>query len=201
MSDIQIFNCVQGESSWFDCRKGVATASKFKDVLAKGQGLTRAKYMRVLAGEIITGTPHDSYSNAAMERGKEQEPEARRLYEMLHDVECVQVGFIRRGDIGCSPDGLIGEDGGFEVKSKAADIQIEILEADAMPSEHVAQVQGSILVTQRQWWDFMCYCPGLPPFIKRVYPDPDYQARLIVELRQFNTELQSLVARIRGMMQ
>jgi hypothetical protein len=199
MSEIQIFNCAQGEADWFECRKGIATASKFKDVLAKGEGKTRTKYMRVLAGEILTGTPHESYSNAAMERGKEQEPDARKLYEMIHDVEVVEVGFIRRGDIGCSPDGLIGEDGGFEVKSKAADIQIEILESGAMPSEHVAQVQGSLLVSGRQWWDFMTYCPGLPPFFKRCYPEPDYQARLIVELRQFNTELNALVERIRGM--
>src|SRR3546814_3588382 len=91
-----------------------------------------------LSGRVVqTGA-----GNAHTERGHEQEPEARELYAFLRDAEPVQVGFIRRGPVGCSPDSLVGDDGLLEIKTKLGHLQIEVLESGAMPSDHYAQVQG-----------------------------------------------------------
>jgi hypothetical protein len=92
-----------------------------------GKSLTRKTYMLKLAGEILTGEPMESYSNEHMERGKEQEAEAREAYELMKDVDCQQVGFIVNGDKGCSPDSLIGDDGGLEIKTALPHIQVERL--------------------------------------------------------------------------
>ena len=152
---IEIINCDQGTPEWFAARVGIPTASRFSDILAKGEGKTRGRYLRDLAAEIIRGTPEEeTYTNAHMERGKAQEDEARRLYAFMADADPVQVGFIRDGRKGCSPDSLIGDDGGLEIKTALGHIQIERLQRGTLPSEHVAQVQGSLWVTGRSWWDF-----------------------------------------------
>jgi hypothetical protein len=105
--------------------------SEFSTVMAKGKdggkSVTRKTYMLKLAGEILTGEPMESYSNVHMERGKEQEAEAREAYELMRDVDCQQVGFIVNGDKGCSPDSLIGSDGGLEIKTALPHIQVERL--------------------------------------------------------------------------
>jgi len=196
---IEIINCEQGTPEWFSARVGIPTASRFSDILAKGEGKTRGRYLRDLAAEIIRGTPEEeTYTNAHMERGKAQEDEARRLYAFMADADPVQVGFIRDGRKGCSPDSLIGDDGGLEIKTALGHIQIERLQRGTLPSEHVAQVQGSLWVAGRQWWDFVSYSPGLPPLITRVERDEPYIATLAKAVDAFNEELDALVASVRG---
>ena len=196
---IEIINCDQGTPEWFAARVGIPTASRFSDILAKGEGKTRGRYLRDLAAEIIRGTPEEeTYTNAHMERGKAQEDEARRLYAFMADADPVQVGFIRDGRKGCSPDSLIGDDGGLEIKTALGHIQIERLQRGTLPSEHVAQVQGSLWVTSRKWWDFVSYSPGLPPLISRVERDEPYIATLAKAVDAFNEELDALVASVRG---
>lgn len=158
----------------------------------------RAKYMRRLAGEIVTGQPSESYTNVHMERGKVMEDEARDLYAFVHDAEIKRVGFIKNGQKGCSPDSLIGTDGGLEIKTALPDIQIERLFKGTLPSEHKAQVQGSIWVAEREWWDFVSYWPKLPPLTVRVYRDEPYIKRLSDAVDAFNDELAALVDRIRA---
>jgi len=196
---IEIIDCEQGTPEWFAARVGIPTASRFSDILAKGEGKTRGRYLRDLAAEIIRGTPEEeTYTNTHMERGKAQEDEARRLYAFMADADPVQVGFIRDGRKGCSPDSLIGDDGGLEIKTALGHIQIERLQRGTLPSEHVAQVQGSLWVTGRQWWAFMSYSPGLPPLIVRVERDEPYIAALAKAVDAFNEELDALVASVRG---
>jgi len=194
---IQIIDCVQGTPEWHAARLGIPTASEFATVMAKGEGKTRAKYMRRLAAEIITGTLAETYTNAHMERGHVQEDEARCLYAMQYDIDPQQVGFIRNGSKGCSPDSLIGTDGGLEIKCCLPDIQIERIERDGIPPEYRAQVQGSIWVCEREWWDFMSYSPGLPPVVRRVKRDNGYIANLAGEVDRFNDDLAALVDRVR----
>ena len=198
---IQIIDCEQGTPEWFAARAGIPTASEFHTVLAVGpkggKSATRVAYLNKLAGEILTGEPMPSYSNDDMERGKIMEAEARDLYAFMHDVEPLRVGFIRNGSKGASPDSLIDEKGGLEIKSAAAHIQIARILADELPSEHKAQVMGSMWVAEREWWDFCSYCPKLPLFVKRVYRDEDYIAKLAREVDLFNTELQQTVDYIR----
>lgn len=195
---IQILNCVQGTEEWHLARAGVPTASKFATVMAKGEGKTRSKYMRQLAGEIITGKPMESFSNAHTDRGHVMEPEARELYAFATDTSPEQVGFIRNGPKGCSPDSLIGDSGMLEIKTKLPDLLIECLERDEFPSEHRAQCQGALWVAEREWIDIVVYWPAMPVFIKRAHRDEEYISKLSSEIDRFNDELAALVERIRN---
>jgi hypothetical protein len=194
-SELVIFNCEQGSPEWFEARRGVVTASCFPDVLAKGQGLTRGKLLRTLAGEVITGKVEEGYSNGHMERGQVMEAEARDYYAEVKGVDPVLVGFMKRGRIGCSPDSLIGEDGMLEIKTKMPHLQLEVLDKGVLPSSHVAQVQGQLLVSGRMWCDFVSYWPGLPIFITRVTRDTAYMANLQEELNRFIAEMDRYIER------
>jgi len=175
-------------------------AAAVKAARAKGASPSagRLRYMRQLAGEILTGEPAPGgYTNDFMERGKELEDEARSLFAFMRDVEPERVGFIKNGRMGCSPDSLIGADSGLEIKVAIPAVQIERLQRGELPTEHVAQVQGSMLVTERGSWSFMSYCPGLPSLVLDVPRDDAYCARLAKAMEAFNTELDAMVQSIR----
>lgn len=193
---IEVFDTIeQGTPEWLRARMGIPTASEFATVMAKGEGKTRRTYMLKLLGERLTGEPSESYSNGHMERGKEMEAEARDMYEFMRDVECKQVGFIRNGDRGASPDSLVGIDGGCEIKTKLPHLQLDVLLRDRLPPEHVAQCQGFLWVAEREWVDFVSYFPKLPLFVKRVFRDEIYIKTLAAEVAAFNAELCELEAR------
>lgn len=197
----EIFDCVQGTDAWHRCRLGLPTASMFATVLAKGRdggvSLTRKTYMHKLAGEIITGEPCENYSNPYMERGHAMEGEARDLYCFVHDAPLARVGFVRRGYCGCSPDSLIGDDGILEIKTASPHILIEHILADKFPAEHMAQCQGALFVTERQWLDIAIYYPKMPLFVKRIERNEEYIANLVRALDDFNHELGVVVSRLR----
>lgn len=199
---MQIIDVEQGSDAWFQARMGIPTASEFKTIIAVNKDAkdkkTRTAYMRKLAGEVVTGLPMESYSNDNMQRGKDMEDEARDLYAFLSNVEPMRVGFIRNHGAGCSPDSLIEENGGLEIKSALPHVQIERMEVGEMPSEHRAQVQGNIWLAEREWWDFASYCPRLPLFVKRVYRDDGYIATLAGAVTQFNEELAAMIERVRS---
>lgn len=195
---MEIITCEQGSSEWHQARAGIVTASRFKDVLAKGEGKTREKYLHELAAELQRGwVEEETFSNAHMERGKVMEGEARDFYALIRQVEPVQVGFIRNGRVGCSPDSLVGDDGGLEIKSALGHIQVARIRKGELPSEHKAQVQGCLWVTGRKWWDFCSYSEGLPPLILRVERDEEYIASLAKAVEAFNQELDNIVQSIR----
>lgn len=196
---MQIVECDQGSEEWFAARMGIPTSSEFSTVMAKGQGKTRATYMRKLAGEILTGKPMDHFGNAHTERGHEMEPEARNTYSFMRDVEPQLVGFIRNGQKGCSPDSLIGNDGMLEIKTKLPHLQIEALELQRVPPEHKAQCQGALWVAEREWMDFVSYWPGLPLLVVREHRDEEYIKQIAEAVDQFNDELAALVERIRAL--
>jgi hypothetical protein len=197
----QIVDCEQGSPEWFAARLGLATSSEFSTVMAKGRdggaSLTRKTYLNKLAGEILTGEAAESYTNVHMERGKVMEEEAREAYAFMKDAEPRLVGFIVNGPKGCSPDSLIGEDGGLEIKTALPHIQVERLLRGELPAEHRAQVQGNLWVTERKWWDFVSYCPRLPLLVVRVERDEDYIAKISKAVDAFNVELATTVQFIR----
>lgn len=197
-----VHNCEQGSAEWFTVRAGMPTASEFSTVMAKGKGgddsKTRRTYMLKLAGELLTGSPMESYSNHHMDRGKAMEAEARDLYSFMHDVEPEQVGFIVNGAKGCSPDCLIGAAGSAEIKTKLPHLQLEALLKGEVPTEHKAQCQGVLWVAEREWIDFVSYWPKLPLFVKRVHRDDAYIATMAAAVDQFNDELAALVETIRN---
>ena len=198
---LKIIECEQSSPEWFAARLGLPTASMFATVMAKGknggESLTRKTYMLKLAGEIITGDPMDSYSNAHMERGKAMEDEARKLYAFMTDAEPQRVGFIVNGPKGCSPDSLLGDKGVLEVKTKLAHLTIECLLKDEFPAEHKAQCQGALWVSEREWIDIAVYWPKLPLFVKRAHRDDLYIRQIADAVDQFNAELAETVERIR----
>ncbi len=201
MSAMQIFNCEQGTEEWFRARMGIPTASEFSTVMASGkaggESKTRRTYMCKLAGEIITNQPSESFSNAHTERGHLLEPEARELYAFLKDAEIQQVGFIRNGDKGASPDSLIGSDGALEIKTKMAHLMVDQIDRGDFPSDHRAQCQGVLWVAEREWIDIVCYWPNMPAFIKRAYRDEAYIRQMAAAVKTFNEELAELVEKIR----
>ncbi len=193
---------VQGSEGWFLERAGRATASEFSSVLAKGQGKTRAAYLRRVVSERLTGKPTETYSNGHMARGQLQEPFAKLAYE-AHTGEPVQeVGFIKHPELmaGCSPDGLVGVDGGCECKSVMPTVQVETILGGEYPSEHRAQVQGNLWITGRRWWDFVSYSPDLPEHLRlyvfRVQRDEAYIATLEKEVRAFLAEVDKVCDRL-----
>ncbi len=195
---------VQGTDEWRQVRSGIPTASMFKEVIAKkgprgGIPKGRQTYLWKLAGEILTGEPMDNYTNANMDRGHERETEARNLYALIRDVEPTQVGFIKNGKCGCSPDSLVDATGMLEIKDALPHIQIERLLKGVLPPEHRPQCQGQLMVAQREWLDFMSHCRGLPPLIIRVERDEAYIAGLKIDVDEFVDELTVLVAKIRSM--
>lgn len=201
---LEVIQCEQGSPEWFAARLGIPTASCFSTVMAEGRtkgspSLTRAKYMRELVGERITGEAQESYSNAHMERGKAMEAEARDLYAFQHDQPLEQVGFIRNGDKGCSPDSLVGKKGMVEVKTELPHILIETLVADCIPPHRLPQCQGNLWVAEREWIDLIVYWPKMPMFVKRIYRDEAYIAGMAKAVRLFNEELAQLEARVRKM--
>lgn len=199
---MKIFEDEQGSEAWLHARLGIPTASNFKTVVSITKDAkdkkTRTEYMRKLAGEVITGTPMESYTNAHMQRGTDQEDEARSLYALMQDAEPLRVGFIRNYNAGCSPDSLIGDNGGLEIKSALPHIQIERLERNELPAEHRWQVQGGLWIADREWWDFVSYSPKLPLFVHRVKRDEECIKQIADAVAKFNDELAVLVAWLRS---
>jgi len=175
----------------------LAAAVKAAKKKYSGGSATRKEYMRKLAGEVITSDPMYTYQNDHMDRGKTAEDEAREHYCFAHEAEAQRVGFIKNFGAGASPDSLIGDSGGLEIKSALAHIQIERLEKGTMPPEHVPQVQGNLWIAEREWWDFASYCPKLPLLVVRVTRDEAYIKQLAEAVDQFNEELAALVEKIR----
>ena len=158
---------------------------------------TRDTYLRKLAGELLTGDPMENYQDANFERGKQLEAEARNLYAFMTDEPIEQVGFIRNGNKGCSPDSLVGSDGMLELKTAFPHILIDKILRDEFPPEHRAQCQGNLLVADREWIDIGIYWPKMPMFVKRASRDASYIRNLSNEIEIFNAELHELVEKIR----
>jgi hypothetical protein len=201
---IEILDCEQGTAEWLALRAGIPTASEFATVMRTkgkaddGSSKERRTYMLKLAGEILTGEPAESYTNPHMERGKVMEAEARGYYAaFVAEAPLQRVGFIRRGQCGCSPDSLVGANGGLEIKTALPHILLDKMLKGEFPPEHRAQVQGNAWLAEREWWDLETYWPKLDPFIIRAYRDEPYIRTISDAVDRFNDELAALVERIR----
>lgn len=193
---MQVINIEQGTQEWLDARSGVVTGSRFKDIVtpAKAELSKSSKtYMHELVAERM-GATVSFYQNDHMKRGNELEPDARTAYEFIKDCKVDEVGFCLHDSklIGVSPDGLIGEDGGLEIKCPKETTHISYLEKGELPLIYKPQVQGCMWVTGRKWWDFMSYHPDLPPLIVRVYRDEDYIASMRKCIVKFSEDMVEL---------
>lgn len=200
---IEIFDVPQNSPEWWAAKRGLPSASDFATVMAKGRdggsSVTRKTLLYKLAGEILTEEVRDSFSNAHTDRGHEWEDEIRRDYAFATDLPVVQVGFVRNGRKGCSPDALVGDNGILEIKTALNHILIEKALRNTFPAEHVAQCQGNLWITEREWIDlWMAAHPRLPLFQKRAYADEVYHHKLAKAVDLFNEELDEIVAKIRA---
>jgi hypothetical protein len=180
---MRIIDCEQGSDEWFAVRRGVPSASEFDSIITPKKGDLAAAHEtyidRLIDEAIRTDARRKFQGTADTDRGHELEPEARELYAFMRDVEPVTVGFVLRdaGDAGCSPDSLIASIGGLEIKCPDGPQHVGYLRAGILPDKYKPQVHGNLLITGREWWDFMSYCPGHRPLIVRVTPDA-YTAKL-----------------------
>lgn len=193
----------QRTDEWFRARLGKVTASKVADVVAKtksGYSASRANYMAQLVAERLTGQPGESFSNAAMQWGVDNEADARTAYCFHADVDVSEIAFVDHPTIamtGASPDGLIGLDGLVEIKCPNTATHLDTLIGQKVPAKYVTQMQWQMACTERQWCDFASYDPRLPEamrlFVQRVPRDDALIAELESEVRAFLNELDSKI--------
>ena len=158
-----IHDVIQKSPEWRQVRCGKIGASDISDVLAKGQGKTRKTLMLRVLAERLSGIPQETYCNSAMDWGTEHEPFARNMYEMETSCSVKQVGFVEWDEYaGCSPDGLVGDDGLVEIKCPNTSTHLSYILANKMPATYVNQVQAQMWVAERKWCDFVSYDPRVP---------------------------------------
>lgn len=198
----------QGGEAWRQARCGLLTASNFKHVIkrkASGEALkARQTYMRTLAFERISQVPVHELTAKSLAWGKTNEGRARAEYEIRSGSLCTEVGLILHPDmpfVGASPDALVEEEGGLEIKCPISEHIHVGTWIEGMPEEHMPQVQGAMFVTGRSYWDFCSYDPRLGDhptslYVQRIPRDPEFIATLEDELWQFELELRALVKKI-----
>ena len=198
-----IVNLEQGSEAWFKEKLGKPSASNISKIITTDckSSKQRLGYLYELAGEIITGKQEEGYKNANMELGNERESESRSYYELTHNVEVIQVGVIykdKQKKFLCSPDGIVGNDYGLELKNVLPKTQVKYLLDNSLPSDYFGQCQMSLYITGFKYWQFLSYVPLMKPLLIRVEPDKAYQKVLEIELNQFCDELTEVVKKIGG---
>lgn len=193
----------QRTAEWFQARLGKVTASRVADVIAKtktGYSASRENYMAQLVVERLTNTQAESYTNAAMQWGTDQEPFARAAYELKMGVMVDETGLVDHPTIpmaGASPDGLVGEDGLVEIKCPNTATHIDTLLTQTVPAKYNTQMQFQMACTGRQWCDFVSFDPRMPQkaqiFIKRVLRDDSFIKEIESEIKKFLAEVSAKV--------
>lgn len=198
----------QGTPEWHQLRAGKVTASRVADILAQtrtGPSASRQNYLIELALQRSTGTIEPSYTNAAMEWGTQTEPQARVAYEVETENFVDQVAFIDHPTIawfGCSPDGLIGDDGLIEIKCPNSATHWEYFKAKKPPQKYVTQMQTQLCVTNRKWCDFVSFDPRMPSrsqlLVVRIERDDAFIAEMEEKVKQFLSEVEIEVNLMKG---
>lgn len=198
------FDIAQGSEEWHALRCGIQTASEMKLILtltpkprAANNDKERAHLFELL-GQRITGYVEPRYISDDMLRGHGDEIDARIRYAENY-APVTECGFVTNDDlgfvIGYSPDGLVGDDGLIECKSRRQKFQVETILADNVPAEYMLQIQTGLIVTRRKWLDFVSYCAGMPMFVRRVYPDATIQSAIADASIDFEDRLRSAQSR------
>ena len=189
---------IQGSDEWLAARCGLLTASEMHKIVTptlKVADNDRTKaHLWELLFQRLTGFVEPQYVSDAMLRGQEDEIYARAAYAE-HYAPVTETGFITNDKfgftLGYSPDGLVGDDGLIECKSRAGRFQIQTITEGEVPSEYMIQMQTGMLVSERPWCDFISYSGGLPVFVKRVEADPMIQGAIMAAAHNFETKLAS----------
>ena len=197
---MRIINCQQQTEEW-DAWRNRPTASEFHSFVTPARGDYSAQ-ATAYAAKIIAkrlGVYTESPPTYWMDWGCEQEPNARHAYTTQTGREVREVGFIipdGTDSYGGSPDGLVGEDGLLEIKCPAPETLISYHAAGELPMKYKPQIQGLLLISERAWCDFFVFHPELTPFLLRVGPDEEYQAKIaecLLRLLEECARIESLV--------
>lgn len=200
MTTVYHNHLVQGSEEWLSARQGMMTASEMNLILTPtlkvaNNEKTRAHMYELLA-QRITSYVEPRYISDDMLRGMDDEIEARRLYH-INKAKVVDVGFVTNDKwgftLGYSPDGLVGDDGLIEVKSRRQKYQVQTFVEDCVPDEFMLQLQTGLLVTERSWVDFISYSAGLPMFVMRVEALPEYQSAILAAATAFEAKVTELL--------
>jgi len=199
----------QGSDEWLKVRRGMITASTIgrlitpKTIKPAGNPDSRA-LIAELAAERITGWSDPVYVNADMQRGTDDEPRARDLYSEKY-APVTELGFMVEEDLGgrglrlgFSPDGLVGDDGLLEIKSRRPKKHLETILSGEVPVENRAQIQAGLLVSRRAWCDYVSYCSGMPMWRTRVTPDTRWVEAIVATVEQAELSIESMVNRYQG---
>jgi hypothetical protein len=186
----------QGSGQWSEKRCGMITASQIKFILTATLKPADNDGMRTYLGELlaqrITRYVEMHYISDSMMRGKEEEIAARELYSEKYSP-VAQCGFVTNNklgfDLGYSPDGLVGDEGLIEVKSRRQAFHVRTIVEGSVPPEFILQIQAGLFVTERKWCDFISYCGGLPMFVLRVLPDSAVQAAIAKAATDFEAKI------------
>ena len=172
---MKIHKFEQNTPEWHEVRKGKMTASNATAIGNIGKGLET--YTKEIVRKQLSSKVEDELKRLDFDRGHELEPIAREMYELEKGVVVDQIGFIEVDEfVGCSPDGLVGIDGGTEIKCPDDKVYFDYLldGENAIESGHIWQCQMNMLITGRKWWDLIIYNPNFEKsmFIFRILPDP-----------------------------
>lgn len=170
-----IHNVEQKSPEWFAVRKGKMTASNATAIGNCGKGLIT--YIVSMMAEYFSSGEKEQFTSKDTERGNELEPIARNIYEFENNVTVDEVGFIEHNEfVGASPDGLVGEDGGTEIKcvNDLNYFRYLLNGSDEIDTSYIWQIQMNLLITGRKWWDLIIYNPNFKKSmcVFRITPDP-----------------------------
>lgn len=191
MSGPIYLNCEQGTDEWFAARSGILTASVMHCLLVDGKdksgfGAGAFTLMNQLIGERFTGEPADKFGgNEHTSRGHLLEPVARAFVSERLGIVIENCGIILNHGCGYSPDGLVGKDGLVEIKTKLPKLQVEVILAGVIPTEHMVQCQVGIWLSERDHLDFASFYPGMPLFHRRTHRDESMISKLETRVSRF----------------
>lgn len=196
---------IQGSDEWLQARCGVLTASEMKLIVTPTGKVANNDKTRAHAFELafqrLTKYVEPQYISDAMLRGQEDEIYARQAYHENY-APVAETGFVTNDSlgftIGYSPDGLVGDDGLIECKSRCGKYHVQTIAQNEVPDDYILQLQTGLLVTGRDWIDFISYCGGLPVFVKRVEPDPELQEAIIAAATAFEQRVQDVMTEYRA---
>lgn len=204
MSGPREYSCAQGEHEWLQARVGKVTASEADQLLTPAfeirTGEMPKTYLARKLAEAVLNRPLEGFTSFETEQGEMLEMEARQwfAFEYNHDVR--QVGFIEHEDgrCGCSPDALLDDDGGLELKAPQPTNHVKYLLGGTLPKDYAVQVHFSLYVTGRPWWKFVSYRRRFRPFVLTVQRDEKIMALIAEALAKFYAAFDAAMLKLKS---
>ena len=194
----------QHDPEWFDARlDSIGGTGISKIITSKGErSKSREDFLTDKASQIITRKSKPIFPTYEMTWGAENEPNARKVFEFIKDIElseCAMIFNDDRRNWHISPDGY-NEDlkVGFEVKCPQLKEFMKTKKEDKLPTKHILQVQTSLALTGWDSWWFMSYFPELKPFMIEVGRDEDLIRIIKIEVQMFINDLTKLINQVRN---